>query len=144
MIRGVNGHNPPAPRLQPSGEPPPAPVPVYLVEMGDNEGSYRTSAPRSFLAPAANTADPTRLCGHDPSRRYLFVLNEDATHAARIAQRPSDLTFDPVTSKTLGGALLPAAMGSYLRLGTQDELWICSVDSNTPRISVIQEFDTAG
>jgi len=145
LERGVNGHNPPAPKLEPSGQRPPAPVPVYLVEMGDEGGSYRAAAPHSFLVPAAGgTADPTRICGRDASRRYVYILNEDSAHAARFAQRPSDLQFDPVTSKTLGGGLLPAGMGSYLRLGTQDELWVISVDTNTPRVSVIQEFDQAG
>lgn len=144
LERGVNGHNPPAPHLEPSGHRPPSPVPVYIVEMGDDEGSYRSAAPHSFLAPAANSADPTHVCGRDATRRYVYLLNEDSTHACRIAQRPSDLQFDPVTSKTIGGGLLPAGMTSYLRLGTQDDLWIISVDTNTPRISVIQEFDTAG
>lgn len=145
LERGVNGHNPPAPHLEASGQRPPAPVPVYLVEMGDDEGTYRAAAPHSFLVPAAGgSADPTRICGRDAGRRYVYILNEDSTHAARFAQRPSDLQFDVVTSKTLGGALLPGGMGSYLRLGTQDELWVISVDTNTPRVSVIQEFDTAG
>jgi len=143
LERGVNGHRPPAPRYETSGTPWPPPVPVVIVESGDAEGSYRAAAPRSFLVPA-NTSDPTRICGRDPSRRYVYILNEDATHAARFAQRPSDLQVDAVTSKTLGGALLPAAMGSYLRLGTQDELWIVATDTNTPRVSVIQEFDQAG
>lgn len=145
LERGVNGHNPPTPHLEPSGQRPPAPVPVYLVEMGDDEGSYRAAAPHTFLAPN-NTADPTRICGRDATRRYVYILNEDATHSARFAQRPSDLIIDAsAPTKTVGGSLLPAGMTSYLRLGTQDELWISSSDNvNTPRISVIQEFDTAG
>lgn len=143
LERGVNGHRPPAPHFERSGDPPPMPVPVYLVEMGDDGGTYRAAAPRSFLVPA-NTSDPTRICGRDPLRRYVYILNEDSAHTARFAQRPSDLQVDPVSSKTLGGSLLPAAMGNYLRLGTQDELWVVSSDTNTPRVSVIQEFDQAG
>lgn len=145
LERGVNGHNPPAPHLEPSGTPPPPPVPVYLVEMGDAGGTYRAAAPRNFHVPA-NSADPTRVCGRDASRRFVYILNEDATHAARFAQRPGDLVLDGSDpTKTAGGALLPAGMTGYLRLGTQDELWIISADNvNTPRISVIQEFDQAG
>ncbi len=143
LERGTNGHNPPKAHYQPSGDPPPPPVPVVIVEQGDPGGSYRSSAPHSFLVPG-NTSDMTRLCGRDQSRRYLYVLNEDATHSARFAQRPTDLVIQDATGKTIGGALLPAGMSSYLRLSTQDELWIVSSDTNTPRISVIQEFDQAG
>jgi hypothetical protein len=143
MERGTNGHNPPAPHYTPSGKPMPPPVPVIIVEQGDAGGSYRSSAPHSFLVPA-NTSDAVRLCGRDQSRKYLYILNEDATHSARFAQRHSDLVQEDNSNKTIGGALLPAAMGSYLRLATQDELWIISTDTNTPRVSVIQEFDQAG
>jgi hypothetical protein len=140
LQRGTNGHSPPRPHVQPSGNPPPPPVPVYVVEMGDNGGMYRSSAPRSFLLPAASGAaagDPVRLCGREATRRRILLLNESTSSDIRFAQRPSDLNGG-------GGALLPWPGNSYLTLHTQDELWAVSADTGTPKISIIQEFDLHG
>jgi hypothetical protein len=135
-MRGPNTHKPPRPEYRPEGAPMPPPVPVMIVQSGDAGGTYRSSAPHSF-ALNASTGDPVRLCGRDQTRSHVYLLNESTSSDIRFAMNISDLANG-------GGALLPWPSNSYLRLSTQDELWGISKDSGTPRISVIQEFDTNG
>lgn len=112
----------------------PAPIPVRIVE--DHNGStYRSSAPRHVTV-QPNIGDPILLCGRDPSRTSVMFLNEGTagTSDIRFAQRPSDLNNG-------GGALLPAASTSYLRMHTQDQLYGISADGTAQTISIIQEFE---
>jgi hypothetical protein len=108
----------------------PAPVPVYVVQ-DDRNSVLRAAYPHHFLAPANAGADPVRLCGRDPGRTAVLLLNEDSSNAVRFAQRPSDLNGG-------GGALLPNAMSSYLRIDTQDELYAMSATGTAATLSVIQ------
>jgi hypothetical protein len=113
----------------------PAPIPVRVVE--DHQGdSYRSAAPHRITVPANTGTDPVRLCGRDPSRLEILLLNEGAagTSNIRFAQRIADLNLG-------GGALLPAASNSYLRLRTQDDLYAVSNDGTAATISIIQVFE---
>jgi hypothetical protein len=75
-----------------------------------------------------------RLCGRDPNRVDIRLLNESTSSDIRFATRPADLA-------TGGGALLPWPSNSYLHLATQDELYAISADTGSPKISVIQTFE---
>jgi hypothetical protein len=135
-MRGPNTHKPPRPQYAPEGKKMPEPVPVTIVQQGDKGGSYRSAVPHSFVLHAAGL-EPVRLCGRDQSRARVLLLNESTSSDIRFAMNISDLNEGD-------GALLPWPNNSYLPLTTQDELWAISADSGTPRISVIQEFDTNG
>lgn len=111
------------------------PIPVFVVENQDRGEVYRAAAPRQLKAPAG--ADPIPLCGRDPDRVQVLLLNEDAANAVRIAQTPADLGSN-------GGAILPANMSSYLRLTTQDHLYAFSPVGSAMTISIIQVFDHSG
>jgi hypothetical protein len=114
---------------------PPRPIPVYVVETEDRSPTYRSAAPRNIPVPVVTSA-PVPICGRDPKRVELLLLNESAT-TLRIGQ-----TYTDVNSG--GGALLPASMGGYLRLRTQDTLYAISTSSTAATLSVIQVFDTEG
>lgn len=111
----------------------PAPIPVFIVQDAHND-VLRSAAPRALTAPVS-TAEPVRLCGYDPGREEVQLLNESADTGVRIAQRMSDLNAG-------GGALLPAGAKSYLKIRTQDTLYGLSVSSGTAAtVSVIQVFE---
>lgn len=120
-------------------DPPPAPVrpiPVIVVPSERAGVSYRTAAPRRTTVPA-NTLDPIVLCGRDPDRVQVLLLNEDPANAVRFAATPADLTGGE-------GSLLPAGMGSYLRLPTQESLYALSATGTAATVSVIQIWETGG
>lgn len=110
----------------------PAPIPVVLVQ-DYNSNVFRSAAPHAFTVPP-NTADPVRVCGRDLTRTEVMILNESAAQSIRIAQTLADLTNG-------GGALVPAAGASYLKLRTQDELWAVSTAGTAATLSVIQVFE---
>lgn len=118
-------------------QPPPArPIPVYVVENADKTPVYRTVSPRNVPVPALG-ATPVTLCGRDPKRVQVLLLNESAT-TVRIGQNYTDVLNG-------GGALLPAAMGSYLRLPTQDTLYAVTTNTGSAAtLSIMQVFDTEG
>lgn len=132
MMRGSNSIKPQVPKYShlPNR---PEPVPVYLVEAGSGPEALRTSAPHHFTL-NASTGETVRLCGKDPNRSRVLLLNESTSSDIRFGDSPGDLVGG-------GGALLPWPMNSYLTMYTQDELWAISADSGTPTISVIQEFE---
>jgi hypothetical protein len=136
LERGPNLSHGPAPHLQEPGPPTPVPVPVYVVANQDATNSWRSAAPHHFQLPAS-TGDAVRLCGRDPRRTNVYLLNESSSSNIRFAKTIQDLNNG-------GGALLPWPLNSYLKLETQDELYALSADSGTPIISVIQEFNTQG
>lgn len=134
MQRGPNTHHhsrPPQP--EPPPQPRPEPVPVFVVEGGEQSKAYRSAAPR-HLTLQASTGDAVRLCGRNPLRTRIGILNESTSSDIRFAHRISDLTGG-------GGALLPWPGNSYLWLHTQDELYAISKDSGTPVISIIEEYE---
>lgn len=111
----------------------PEPVPVFIVENESPTRVVRTAAPRVVTVPAS-TGDPLRICGVDSTRVSLRILNESTSSNIRFAQRLSDLNGG-------GGALLPWPANTYLSLATQDEVWVISADSGTPRLSIISEHE---
>lgn len=122
----------PRPRPQSTRERP-QPIPVFVVEGADGT-VLRSAAPQHLTVPV-NTADPVRLCGTDPDRVEVMLLNESTTTDIRIAQRPSDLNAG-------GGALLPWPSNSYLTIKTQDRLYaVADSAGTTATISVIQVFE---
>jgi hypothetical protein len=115
--------------------PRPRPIPVVVVENQDDTSVYRAAVPRLLKASAG--ADPFPICGLDPDRVQVLLLNEDAANPVRFATTPADLVGG-------GGALLPANMSSYLRLPTQDHLYGYSDLGSAVTISVIQVFEHKG
>lgn len=111
-------------------------IPVYIVEEAGGSRPLRSAAPRSVQLGAAG-GQSVRLCGKDPSRKNVLILNESSSSDVRFGQRPGDVEAGT-------GALLPWPGNSYLRLSTQDELWAISADAGTPAVSVIEEFESAG
>jgi len=123
--------------------PPPAPIPVIITEVPGGTQRLNTGAFLRYQVPALGSP-PVRIAGRDPARTMLAVLNEDSEYAMRLALFPGDLAADAggTTGLAVGGALLPAAMGSYLRLRTQSEVFATTTDSsNTAYLSVIIEYE---
>lgn len=110
----------------------PVPVPVRIVEQR-SPVILRAAAPHSITV-QASSGEPVRLCGQDPNRVDILLLNESTSSDIRFSDRQSTLVAGR-------GALLPWPGNSYLRLATQDELWAISADSGTPSVSIIQEFE---
>lgn len=131
--RGPNVVTRTRPEPERARPPRPEPVPVFIVEEGSPRNVRRTAAPRAVTVPAS-TGDALRIAGVDSTRVKLLLLNESQSSDIRFAQRLSDLNNG-------GGALLPWPNNSYLRLETQDEVWVISADSGTPRLSIISEHE---
>lgn len=129
--RGPNSVHQDPPEHRPRVEKP-APIPVFLVQ-DHNKDVYRTASPRHFVL-NPSTGDAQRICGRDPSRARVLILNESTTGDLRFARLIADLNGG-------GGALLSHLSTSYLALTTQDELYAISADGSSPTISVIQEFE---
>lgn len=121
---------------------PPVPVPVYIVEPA--AGGLLHATTRHFQAPAIGQ-EPESICGQDRNRRSVRLLNEGVTSGAgcRFGQL-NDLAWDSQNNLIVGGAFLPNAMTSYLKIETQGPLYIVSMDSHIPYISVIIETEIAG
>jgi hypothetical protein len=141
MMRGPHDVRSPQPRYGPTKEVVP-PVPVYLVEQGSGPKPLRIAVPRHITVPGFN-ADPVLLCGMDSGRNLVRLLNEDASTNIRFANNLTSLLQDPGSGGTpvsIGGALLPKSMTSYLAIETGDELWaICQSASSTALVSIITE-----
>jgi hypothetical protein len=131
MQRGPNTVHPPRPGPTTRVEKP-LPIPVFLVE-DHNRNMVRSAAPHHIRVPG-NTADPVRLCGRDPSRTVVMVLNESTAQDVRFAQTLRDLTNG-------GGALLPWPSNSYLKIETQDELYALSTSGTAATVSIIPVFE---
>ena len=112
----------------------PLPVPVYIVEEAGGRDAVKTASPRSQTCPASTAAEPIRLCGINPRRVRIALLNEDTATDIRFGHDLAALAAGT-------GALLPWPMNSYLWLDTQDELFaIGASGSGTPKISIIEVF----
>lgn len=135
IMRGKNAGRQAEQYYTPTGAPV-RPIPVWVVEQPDRGAVYRTASPRHLTVPD-NTQDPIPLCGRDPDRVQIMLLNEDPANGVRFAVTPGDLVDG-------GGALLPAGMGSYLRMPTQDSIYAISATGTAATISVIQVWDTQG
>lgn len=131
LERGPNTIHPPRPGPVTRVEKP-LPIPVFVVQ-DHNRNTVRSAAPYHITVPA-NTADPVRLCGRDPSRTAVMLLNESTAQNVRFAQTLRDLTNG-------GGALLPWPTNSYQKIETQDELYALSTAGTAATVSIIQIFE---
>lgn len=129
-MRGPNSVHQRSPQAPPPLMERPAPIPVYVVQ-DDRPEVIRSAYPHTFNVPGNVGNDPVRICGRDPGRKYVMILNESTAHNIRIAQRPSDLGNGY-------GALIPWPSNSYVKIDTQDELWALSADTVAAQVSVIQ------
>jgi len=130
FMRGPNDLKPLVPIYRPPVPHEPV-VPVRIVQTSSPK--IRASTGRHFVVNAQGT-EPVRLCGIDPNRVAIMILNEDANSHVRMAKLPGDLVGG-------AGAILPKAATTYTRIDTQDEWWAVSADTGTPIVSVIQIFD---
>ena len=131
FMRGPNGVKP----IRPAYDAPavePVPVPVRIVQ--ERAPVIRRTSSHRKIGLQASTGEAVRLCGLDPNRVNVLILNESSSSDVRFAQTPRDLNNG-------GGTLLPWPSNSYIKLETQDELWAISADSGTPYVSVLQEFE---
>jgi hypothetical protein len=125
-------------------KPPPlvSPVPVYITEGSEGPKILRTASPRFITCPAATSGVPARVCGKNPDRVEIRLLNEDTATDIRIGLSPGDLSLDVENSVITGGALVPWPNNSYLSFPTQDELYaIGKTGSGTPKLSIIEIFE---
>lgn len=125
--------------------PAPMPVPVYIVESRRGT-SLRATAMRHFMVPPIGS-EPLIVCGQDTDRISVRVLNEGLSSGTPKGVRIgglSDLAWDAENGLIVGGALLPNTMTSYLEIKTQSPLYVVSMDSNQPYLSVIIETEVAG
>lgn len=126
------------PRIAPEPVPqlPPA-VPVYIVEEAGKPRVVRSANPGKITVPN-NASDPYLVCGRNPNRVRIGLLNEDSTTDVRFGKRAAEVTNG-------AGALLPHAQSSYLWLETQDELHALTISSTlSVVVSVIEEYEAAG
>ena len=98
------------------------PVPVYIVERGAGARPLKRAALRQVTIEAAG-ADPQVLVPRNPHRSSVRLLNESSS--------PVRILYDLAT---IGGALLPANMSSYLEIDTEDE--ICAYMPAAPALLV--------
>lgn len=128
---GPNTVHPPRPSPTTRVEKP-LPIPVFVVENHDRN-TVRSAAPHHIRVPG-NASDPVRLCGQDPSRTVVMLLNESTAQDVRFAQTLRDLSNG-------GGALLPWPSNSYVKIETQDSLYALSTSGTAATVSIIQVFE---
>lgn len=135
-----------APRVpQYAEQPRPRPA-VRVVVVDDDAGPrpLRTTVTKHFQAPAIG-AEPVLVCGQDVRRHAVYLLNEGVTSGTGVRIGTlNDLALDTANSVLVGGAILPNAMTSYLKLEGQSPLYLVSMDSKQPYVSVIVETSTPG
>lgn len=133
----------PAPRPVPEPERIDA-VPVYQVEGPGRVRTYRGMAAWN-LNVHNSTQEPSRVCGFDPNRVEILLLNEDSNTDIRIAEK-----FDALqavgaqgTGPAGEGALIWHGTNSYLKLKTQSEIFAITTSSTSAaRLSVIVVTET--
>jgi hypothetical protein len=132
-------------RGEPRYDPPPkalqTPVPVTIVEKPWRDRPQANCDTHRVTAPAAGS-EPVMICGANPARSLVQLLNEDTSHQARFGQL-ADLTYDAQNGVITGGARIPAGATGYLVFRSQDELYVTSETSSTVVVSVILEAEAA-
>lgn len=143
MERGPNiRHTAPMPHYAEPGAPSPAPVAVYIVPTEGGPRPLRRAIFKHYTVPAFNN-DPILLCGVDPNRTKVRLMNADAATDIQIGLALVELLQDPgaaAGTKTIGGVLLKHGMTTYQDVETQDEIWAVALSSATAStINVIVE-----
>lgn len=131
-----------APVYEAPEKPEQSPVPVMIVEKAWRDRPQASCDTHRVTAPAAGS-EPVMLCGANPARSLVQLLNEDTSHQVRFGQL-SDLTYDAQNSVITGGARLPAGASSYTVFRSQDELYVVSETSSTAAVSIILESEMPG
>ncbi len=127
-------HRPASPPQLTKPRPRPTPIPVYLTTREGGPEAYISASPRNVTVPN-NASDALRICGRNPKRNRVGLLNEDPTTNIRMAVRPSDLTNG-------GGAVLMHGVTTYQWFESQDEIYVWTTSATlTVTLSVIEEFD---
>lgn len=119
------------------------PVPVWVVE-SPRANRHVITVTKHVQVPVFGN-EPVSICEDDGDRVAVYVMNEGIASGTgvRIGQL-SDLTFDMANSLIVGGALLPNSMTNYLKLEGQSAIYIVSMDTHQPYVSVIIETEVAG
>jgi hypothetical protein len=125
--------------VTPAAPPPPAAVPVYIVEKTWRDRPQAVADTRRVTLPVAG-GEPAMICGANPARSLVQLLNENSTHNARFGQL-RELTYDGANGVITGGSRLPAGATGYTVFRSQDELYATSEDSTQVVISVILESE---
>ncbi|HEY1706422.1 MAG TPA: hypothetical protein VGG75_42660 [Trebonia sp.] len=114
-------------------------IPVVIVDQGAGAAPLRVTVTKHFQAPPIG-AEPVLVCGEDVRRHAIYLLNEGASDAAGIRFGAlSDLALDVENEVLVGGGMLPNAMTSYQKFEGQSALYVVSMDSHTPYVSVVTE-----
>lgn len=140
-------------RVPESYQPPPrpSPVPVYLVPEGAGARPLKRVATKQVLVPGPSTAGapaiPAQVCGKDPRRTTVRLMNETPAGATGVPMRvltDQVSTVPAAAGGSVEGSLLPAGMTSYQDFQTQDELFVVvdpnSVGTAAAYLSVIIEY----
>ena len=113
-------------------------VPVYIEEHPQKRRVIRSSICFNMSINAAGT-EPSRICGRDPNRVEILILNEDSTTDIRVGNL-SDL--QTVSAQGTGpadaGALIWHGTNSYTKIKSQDFLFgVTTIAGTKARLSVI-------
>lgn len=130
-----------APRYEPSEDPGPIPVPVYIVEKAGGRRPGADSTHQKITLPAAGS-EPATIVPANPARALVQLLNEDASHNARFGKL-EDLTYDAANGVITNGSRLPAGASGYTVFRSQGQLFGVSETSSPVVISVITEYEIA-
>lgn len=139
-MRGPNSAHDPRPRFSDAGNPPPPPVPVYVVQKPNSHAPILGFAPRRYVVPAAGS-EPIHLVGKNSDREELLLLNEDANHAIFFSNEKASVQQAanlPAGETATSVGTLPKGMTGYLKLPTQGDVWVVSADSGTPVICALE------
>jgi len=116
-------------------------VPVRVVQEAGKDRKIRvTSAFNINVRAASLTNEPSRICGRDPDRVEIGLLNEDATTDIRICEKLDDLQVASTagTGAAGQGALIWHGTNSYTWIKTQEQLFAITTSTTlAARLSVI-------
>lgn len=114
--------------------PPPMAVPVYITEEPGRARVFRSAHPSHITVPN-NASDAQLVCGRNPSRVRIALLNEDGSTNIRLANSSAELVNG-------AGAFLMKGQTSYVWLETQDRLYaVTDSATNTAVLSIIEEYE---
>jgi hypothetical protein len=113
-------------------------VPVYIVESPESKVIRKNIL---FNINVGNsTTRPVRICGTDPNRVEIQVLNEDSATDIRICETEAGLQLASAqgTGPAGDGALIWHGTNSYTRIRGQGELYALTTSATaSARLSVI-------
>ena len=110
------------------------PIPVYITEPGAGIHPLAKTSFRQVTVVVG--ANPNAIVERNPQRVSVRFLNESAAGGTVRLKNGPDSSV---------GAVLPAAMSSYLEIKTQEQIWAVSDSAATVNgvISIIEEYKQA-